>query len=163
MFAMIIDCVSTILILSTINFSLSGRYWIIPYLVGLLDSLLCRYTGTRHSSRLWFRVICFEQRQVAVSWSWSNLIHIANQSIRLFWYFPIAILLMQTWGFSYQLTMPAIRVALVTSSASVQFSISKIVGWHWPFLHTMFLSKWQSRMLSLMQHKNVEVVDFHLQ
>ena len=161
MLAMIFDRVSTILVLSTISCFVSGHYWIIPYSVGLLDSFLYGYSGTRHSSRSWFRLICFKQRLIAVSWSWSNLIHIANQFMRLFWYSPILVLLIQTWGFSYQLTMPANRVAVLTFSASVQFSISKIVCWYQPFLHTMSLSKW--RMLSLMHHKTREVVDIHLQ
>ena len=142
MLAMIFDPVSTILVLSTISCSLSGCYWITPYSVGPLDSLSYEYTGTRDSSRSWFQLICFEQRMIAISWSWSNLIHIANQSMRLFWYSPILVFLIQTWGFSYQLTRPAIRVAVLTSSALVQFSILKIVGWRQLYLHIMSLSKW---------------------
>ena len=80
--------------------------------LGLLDFLSYRYSETQHSSRTWFWLIYFEQRLIAVSWSWSNLIQIANQSIRLSWYSPILVILIQTWGFWYQLSMPAIRVVV---------------------------------------------------
>ena len=163
MLAIILDRVSAILVLSTISCSLSGRYWRIPYSVGLLNSLSYGYRGIWHSSHLWFQLICFEQILIAVSWSWSNLIHIANQPIRLFGYSPMLDLLIQTWDFLYQLTRAAIWVKVLASSALVQFSISKIVGWHQLFFRIMSLSKWQSPMLSLMHHKNRELVEFHLQ
>ena len=140
-------------VLSTISCSLSVGYWITSYSIGLPDSPLYGYSRTGYSSCSWFWLFCFEQRRIAVSWSWSNLIRIVNQPIRFFWYCSILVLLIQSWGFSYQLTMPAILVDVLTFSASVQFSFSKIVGSHQLLLYTMSLSKWQSSMLSLMHHK----------
>ena len=103
MLAMIFDCVSATLVLSIISCSFSGGYCIIPYLVGLLDSLLYGYNRTWHSSHSWFQLICFEQRLIMISWSWSSLLHIANHSIQLFWYFPI---LVQTFNTNLKLFIP---------------------------------------------------------
>ena len=112
MLAMKFDHVPTNLVLFNISCFLSDRYWIILNSLALLDFLSYRYSETQHSSRTWFWLIYFEQRVIAVSWSWSNLIQIANQSIRLSWYSPILVILVQTWGFWYQLSMPAIWVVV---------------------------------------------------
>ena len=50
MLAMIFDRVLTILVLSTITCSLSGRYWIIPYSVGMLNSFLYFILFLRNST-----------------------------------------------------------------------------------------------------------------